>query len=213
MPDPSGAAHPHMRILLACIGIILGLALSVAAVSDSAKAAGPPPTGDGYECFPRADGSYLCVDYDSGESFICSVDNGSGWTCRDLDGNRTPGARDFEDRLNNPGQARAGVPSPSPATQSTGGGCGGSWSVAVTRSSHRLLTLLVDYGDGTSESRIVSQGSGSEVLSFSHLFAGEPDGQSYVQRFTVRETGKFAATTTYHGTTTNLAPDRALGGT
>lgn len=78
--------------------------------------------------------------------------------------------------------------------------CLGSWTVSVNRSRTASLTLLMTYGDGVTETRVISPGTGSATSAFSHLFAaGYALGESYVQTAKVLETSQTSESLTYHG--------------
>lgn len=101
----------------------------------------------------------------------------------------------------------SGGPSASPGYQiAPSSTCRLDLRVVAPRSASFGLTLRMDYGDGKSESRAISPGSGTVSFYFSHVLQGPADGQRYVQRATVLETGRYAQTVTYHGWYTLDAP-------
>ena len=95
------------------------------------------------------------------------------------------------------GAGGAGAPSPTPAAQATTG-CQASWRVTAPESASQPTTLSVSYGDGSSETRAIPQGSGFVTFSFSHMYPGNPDGKTYFQWFSILQTEKFNVTSTIH---------------
>jgi hypothetical protein len=78
-----------------------------------------------------------------------------------------------------------------------------TYEVFVREDPARPLTLVMDYGDGSSESVTIAQGSGTTVVTFSHNFYHPefPDGPSYgsyTQTATVLQTGFSDVSTTIH---------------
>lgn len=183
--------------LLALAGSVALLAMGVT----SAHAADVTPR---YPCVWGNDGSLMCKDRQTGRVWRCQQ-FGSTWLCRlsFSRGEPAPGEQsELEFALDqNPGRIPArpsgAAASPSPSSQTTRA-CSASWQVAVPRSSTQALTLIVDYGDGNTETRSVSQGSGTETLSFAHLFAGYPSGEAYLQVFSIVQTGDSVGTETLH---------------
>lgn len=119
-------------------------------------------------------------------------DTGAIMVCQDYSDPRSP-TRDYRWGPLRPGP----VPAVSPSWQTTRA-CAASWTVTVARNPSLPENLRVNYGDGTSETRSISPGSGSVRLLFSHTFAGYTDGRTFVQQFTVLQNGRYVRTTTVH---------------
>lgn len=86
--------------------------------------------------------------------------------------------------------------------------CWGHWAVKVARDGGRSTTLRMAFGDGSSQTRVVAQGSGTTTLYFNHYFAPPGGGgqDTTIQRATVMETGAWDQSMTYHiDSTTNRA--------
>lgn len=80
-----------------------------------------------------------------------------------------------------------------PKKQVTNSSGSGSYSLTVPRDPSRATTLSMYYGDGFSESRSITQGSGYASFSFSHTFSGTG---TYEQTARIVETGATAGATT-----------------
>lgn len=99
----------------------------------------------------------------------------------------------------------AALPAISPGDQTADANCRAEWSIQVAKNPDRPTTLRMAFGDGSSETRTILQGSGSTTVSFVHEFpSGEYDsGGEWTQRATLLETGAFDESHTTHNSTTN----------
>lgn len=76
--------------------------------------------------------------------------------------------------------------------------CGADWGVDVLRDPTRSITVRMDFGDGSSQSRTVAPGSGLVTVYFYRSFPLETMGENMTQTATIVERGAGAQSTTYH---------------
>lgn len=76
--------------------------------------------------------------------------------------------------------------------------CNANWSVEVLRDPTRSITVRMDFGDGSSDTRTVTQGTGLITVYFYHFFPLETVGQTLTQTATIVERGAGDQSTTYH---------------
>jgi hypothetical protein len=74
----------------------------------------------------------------------------------------------------------------------------GHYSVSVSMDPARVTTMRMSYGDGTSETVAVPQGTGRTTVFFAHDFSGTGQGGVWLQQAMVLETNETGDALTLH---------------
>ena len=178
----------------------LPMLLAIVAVGTFAAATAPPafagPLNDHYKCEWVNATELGCLDRGSGTYWSCTLGS-SGWMCDYIMGPKPkPGDRQILEGLlwTDPVDI---PPDPQPPDQATGLSCLASWTVSEAESATQALTVSVSFGDGTSATYAIPQGTGIYTFYPEHMFAGYPTGKTYYQTWkTVDALGNVGATST-----------------